>query len=70
MKMAENKDKSPSEAASVSEKIDALRKTEEGELDHDLLEGVAGGMVALDQDHTDSVHTNTHTETTHGNSAT
>lgn len=63
--MADTKDKSANEAASVSEKIEALRKVDEGELDHDLLEDVSGGSAG----HTDSTHTDTtHTDSTHTDS--
>jgi hypothetical protein len=64
--MSDNKDDlKTNEAATVSEKIEALRKTEAGELDHDLLEDVSGGSA----DHTDSTHTDTtHTDSTHTDS--
>jgi hypothetical protein len=64
--MADQKDEQT--PASVSEKIDALRNVEQGELDNELLEDVAGGARSA-IDHTDTSHTDTsHTDTTHTDS--
>jgi len=55
----------PQEAASVSERIDSLRKkAEQGEIGDEFLEGVAGGCHTDGVTHTDGAHTDgtTHTD--------